>query len=207
MKLDSKYFDCIRVKPGRDRMQSQQVRLCEWEGCRSAGSHRAPKGRGREGEYFIFCLDHVRDYNKSYNYFNGMSDLEFADYQRAAMTGHRPTWSSGINAWSARAARTNARRNRFNPHTVDPFDIFPGEGEGYSRAEQQRVERPIRNAERKAFSALDLSFESTAEDIKARFKLLVKRHHPDSNGGDRSNEERLRDIIQAYNYLKKAGFC
>lgn len=188
-------------------MQSQQIRLCEWEGCQNAGGHRAPKGRGREGEYFIFCLDHVRDYNKSYNYFNGMNDTEFADYQRAAMTGHRPTWSSGINAWSARAARSNAKRNRFNPHTVDPFDIFPEAGERYSRAEPQQAQRPIRNAERKAFSALDLSFESTAEDIKARFKLLVKRHHPDSNGGDRSSEERLRDIIQAYNYLKKAGFC
>lgn len=188
-------------------MQSQQVRLCEWEGCEHAGNHRAPKGRGREGEYFIFCLDHVRDYNKSYNYFNGMSDTEFADYQRAAMTGHRPTWSSGINAWSARAASSNARRNRFNPHTIDPFDIFPGAGESYSRPEQPQTQRPIRNAERKAFLALDLSVESTAEDIKARFKMLVKRHHPDSNGGDRSNEERLRDIIQAYNYLKKAGFC
>lgn len=187
-------------------MQSQQVRLCDWEGCNSAGSHRAPKGRGREGEYFLFCLDHVRDYNKSYNYFNGMSDTEVADYQKAAMTGHRPTWSSGINAWSASNARADARRNQFSADTIDPFNLFP-EGDGTSRTQHHRPQRPIRNAERKAFSALDLPFDSTAEDIKARFKMLVKRHHPDSNGGDRSSEDRLRDIIQAYNYLKKAGFC
>lgn len=206
MKLDSKYFDRIRVKPKRDRMQNQQVRLCEWEGCQNPGSHRAPKGRGREGEYFLFCLDHVRDYNKSYNYFNGMSDSEVSDYQKAAMTGHRPTWSSGINAWSARAGRADAQRNQFNAETIDPFNLFPGSS-SHTHTEHRRPDRPIRNAERKAFGTLDLPFESTAEDIKARFKLLVKRHHPDSNGGDRSCEDRLRDIIQAYNYLKKAGLC
>lgn len=206
MKLDSKYFDRIRVKPQRDRMQNQQVRLCEWEGCQNPGSHRAPKGRGREGEYFLFCLDHVREYNKSYNYFNGMSDAEVSDYQKAAMTGHRPTWSSGINAWSARAGRTDTGRHQFSAETIDPFNLFPG-SEGHAQTEHRRPQRPVRNAERKAFSTLDLPVESTTEDIKARFKLLVKRHHPDSNGGDRSCEERLRDIIQAYNYLKKAGFC
>jgi len=188
-------------------MQSQQIRLCEWEGCQSTGNHRAPKGRGREGEYFLFCLDHVRDYNKSYNYFNGMSDNDVADYQKAAMTGHRPTWKSGINAWSSHAARADARRNQFNADTIDPFNLFP-DADGPGRTQQhQRPHRPVRNAERKAFSTLDLAIESTAEDIKARFKLLVKRHHPDSNGGDRSTEDQLRDVIQAYNYLKKAGFC
>ncbi|MND04323.1 Chaperone protein DnaJ [compost metagenome] len=65
----------------------------------------------------------------------------------------------------------------------------------------------IRNAERKALDALGLEGEVSKADIKARFKLLVKRHHPDANGGDRSNEDRLREIIQAYKYLKSAGYC
>jgi len=65
----------------------------------------------------------------------------------------------------------------------------------------------VRNAERKAFDTLGLDAEATATDIKAKFKLLVKRHHPDANGGDRSCEDRLREIIQAYNYLKSVGLC
>jgi DnaJ-class molecular chaperone len=65
----------------------------------------------------------------------------------------------------------------------------------------------IRNAERKALETLGLEFEATGVEIKARFKELVKRHHPDANGGDRATEDRLRDIIQAYKYLKTAGFC
>ena len=65
----------------------------------------------------------------------------------------------------------------------------------------------MHNAERKAFDTLGLEIDATATEIKARFKELVKRHHPDANGGDRSTEDRLREIIQAYNYLKSAKFC
>ena len=65
----------------------------------------------------------------------------------------------------------------------------------------------VRNAERKALDAMGLESNARAPDIKARFKLLVKRHHPDANGGDRTCEDKLREIIQAYNYLKSAGFC
>ena len=65
----------------------------------------------------------------------------------------------------------------------------------------------MRNAERKALHALSLEDGATSADIKARFKELVKRHHPDANGGDRTSEDKLREIIEAYNYLKKTGFC
>ena len=65
----------------------------------------------------------------------------------------------------------------------------------------------VRNAERKALDTLGVDLGATRADIKARFKMLVKRHHPDANGGDRGSEDRLREVIQAYNYLKSAGFC
>lgn len=209
MKLDSKYFDRIRMKPDQDRLRSQQVPVCGWPSCDKPGMHRAPKGRGREGEYHLFCLDHVREYNKSYNYFSGMSDDDVAAYQKASMTGHRPTWSSGINAWAATgfrsAAESHVRGYKRDFETVDHFGFFksdPQQSQG-----DRAPPRPIRNAERKSFNTLDLPIESTPEEIKARFKALVKLHHPDSNGGDRGHEDRLREVIQAYNYLKQAGFC
>ena len=65
----------------------------------------------------------------------------------------------------------------------------------------------LRNLERKSLAALDLDGHETAEEIKARYKTLVKQLHPDANGGDRSSEERLRQIIQAYHYLRSVGFC
>jgi len=79
---------------------------------------------------------------------------------------------------------------------------------GRARAEKPAAEaRPVRNAERKAFDTLGLEIDAAAAEIKARFKELVKRHHPDANGGDRSTEDRLIEVIQAYNYLKSAKFC
>jgi DnaJ-domain-containing protein 1 len=92
---------------------------------------------------------------------------------------------------------------------ADPFDILrefgaPRTGAAQSRAEADR-RRTVHNAERKALHALGLEETASVAEIKARFKELVKRHHPDANGGDRASEDKLREIIEAYNYLKKTG--
>jgi DnaJ-domain-containing protein 1 len=88
----------------------------------------------------------------------------------------------------------------------DGFGLFGGDT-GEETAHEARPQRPIRNAERKCLRSLGLDETATRDDIKASFKALVKLHHPDSNGGDRRTEDKLRDVIQAYNYLKQAGLC
>jgi hypothetical protein len=92
----------------------------------------------------------------------------------------------------------------------DPLGIFRefGGPADARRASERRLSefRPTRNAQRKALDALGLEADASAQEVKTRFKALVKRHHPDANGGDRSSEDRLREIIQAYNYLKSIGF-
>ncbi len=96
----SKFFDSIRIKPRAGAKQPrarEEVVACEWPDCESRGSHRAPKGRGNEREYFHFCLNHVRAYNQSYNFFQGMNADAVARYQKDALTGHRPTWKMGAN--------------------------------------------------------------------------------------------------------------
>ncbi|HMN88241.1 MAG TPA: J domain-containing protein [Bauldia sp.] len=206
MNLNSKYFDRIRISPDDGAVKDAGARLCEWAGCTAHGGYRAPKGRMREGQYHNFCLDHVREYNKSYNYFAGMGDDDVAAYQRAAQTGHRPTWTIGVNRMGEKADRP---RN-WTDGVADPFGIFGGAfSAGGDRQPESEVpeRRPLRNLERKSFAALDLEGTESAADIKARYKELVKRLHPDANGGDRSSEDRLRQIIQAYHYLKSAGFC
>jgi hypothetical protein len=204
MSSDSPLFDRIRVKPDQDRRLRQQHPPCEWPGCAGAATHRAPKGRDRENEYWRFCLDHVREYNHSYNFFAGMSTDDIARYQREAVIGHRPTWKMGMNGGKP-AGRSRAAR--FGPAfegANDPFGLF-GDAQNGEHL-KRRETHVIRNAERKALDTLGLEGEATTAQIKVRFKELVKRHHPDANGGDRSSEERLREIIQAYNYLKSVGF-
>jgi hypothetical protein len=199
MKFDSPLFDRIRVKPDKDRRRKTDGPECQWEGCTEKATHRAPKGRGNDQDYWRFCLGHVREYNQSYNFFKGMSDAAVSAYQKDALTGHRPTWKMGTGKGGVRPD--------FQAFTgdTDPFGLF---GEG-ARAEQRakaEAARPIRNAERKALDTMGLDIDATSVQVKARFKELVKRHHPDANGGDRSTEQRLIEIIQAYNYLKSVGF-
>jgi len=204
MDLNSKYFDRIRIRRGETAAPAPDTAPCEWHGCGHLGGYRAPKGRGREGQYYNLCLDHVRDYNKSYNYFSGMADDDIVAWQRSAATGHRPTWTMGVN-------REEFDPGRAHPNAAwatafsDPFGIFGGGGRHTPNAAP--VRRPLKNLERRSFAVLDLEGDEGGVEIKARYKTLVKQHHPDANGGDRSSEDRLRQIIQAYHYLKAAGFC
>jgi DnaJ domain len=212
MPIDSsKFFDSIRIKPNKlSAKQQAQAReeaaMCEWAGCPNKGPHRAPKGRENSREYWHFCLNHVREYNQSYNFFQGMNADAVARYQKDALTGHRPTWKMGANT-AGKKGKGGVEDDLDG--ASDPFSMFselngraswrPGPGAG---AQTKTEARKVMNAERKALQVMGLSAEATLVDVKAKYKALVKQHHPDANGGDRSTEDRLIEIIKAYNYLK-----
>lgn len=195
MNLNSPLFDRIRVKSRTKQEPRNEVIRCDHPGCAAAGEFRAPMGRDREGEYFCFCLDHVREYNASYNYFSGMSPEAMARYQRDAAVGHRPTWAVG-EAEAARWKRPSDDPSRFG----DPFSLFGQNRARQAAAEPQKPRYGI--AAKKALDQLGLDETADAETIRTRYKNMVKRLHPDANGGDRSLEDKLREIIRAYNYLK-----
>jgi curved DNA-binding protein CbpA len=206
MPIDSaKFFDSIRIKPRAAAKQApvrESAIMCEWPECKNKGPHRAPKGRENSREYWHFCLDHVREYNQSYNFFSGMNAEAVARYQKDALTGHRPTWKMGANGSPGKGKGAEDFDG-----AADPFSMFselngrgrwrPGPG---AQAEAQT--RKVFNAERKALQVMGLGPEATLKDVKVKYKALVKQHHPDANGGDRSTEDRLIEIIKAYNYLK-----
>jgi hypothetical protein len=198
MKSDSPLFDRIRVKPDKDRRPKTAGPGCEWHACKEKATNKAPKARGTEKEYWNFCLKHARDYNQSYNFFSGMSDAAVMAFQKDALTGHRPTWKMGTG-------KRNIKPDLSAFGTRDdPFGLF---GEGMRNEQKKQTEkRQIRNAERKALDRLGLDVGATPQQVKVRFKELVKQFHPDANGGDRSTEDRLVEVIQSYNYLKSAGF-
>jgi hypothetical protein len=205
MDLSSKYFDRIRIsRPTVEARAETAAAPCQWAGCGRHGGYRAPMGRGREGQYLNFCLEHVREYNRSYNYFSGMSDDDIVAYQRSAQTGHRPTWTVGADR---RPDEGFAPNRAWAAAFSDPFGFFAHGAETRRAKAPEGPRRPLRNVERRSFEALDLDGGETGQEIKARYKTLVKQLHPDANGGDRSTEDRLRQIIQAYHYLKAAGFC
>jgi DnaJ-domain-containing protein 1 len=137
-----------------------------------------------------------------------MNPDDIAKYQKEAVVGHRPTWKMGMNGGRP---TSRSRSSRFHPEIAgadDPFGVFRefGGPSGARRSERGGEPRTVHNVERKALDALGLDAGASVEDVKTRFKALVKRHHPDANGGDRSTEDKLREIIQAYKYLKSIGF-
>jgi curved DNA-binding protein CbpA len=198
MSLSSKFFDRIRIaRPGQPKPASTGLGPCQWKGCENDATHRAPMGRKREGEFFRFCFEHVTLYNRTYNYFSGLDDDTVARFQKDALTGHRPTWGLGVN-------RAGEAPPDFGPAATGSARIRARMTGQSAAGRQVRKPRPL---EQKALDDLGLPHSANPETVKARYKELVKRHHPDANGGDRSTEDRLRRIIQAYKVLKQAGLC
>jgi hypothetical protein len=204
MNLNSPLFDRIRSRPRRAEQPSAAPSGgCEHPGCAEKGEHRAPKGRSAEGQYWRFCMQHVREYNASYNYFAGMSDDAVAKYQKEAIVGHRPTWSMGVNA-ARKTAGPDGAEFVYN----DPLGVF--RAAGFDAGASSRPEQPragIGPVARRAYDVLGLEEGTEPTLVKARYKQLVKQVHPDANGGDRSYEDRLREVLNAYNTLKAAGLA
>lgn len=168
-------------------------RPCDWPGCDGHGEFRAPRSRERLRDFFHFCLDHVRTYNQAWDFFSGMNQDEIEQYLREDVTWHRPTWRTGVNGGVAGAGW----------RWQDPFEIFiNGQGTGgtHGASEWDRAARQESTTER-MLKVLDLEPTSGRSELKARYKQLVKIHHPDLNGGDKKAEERLKLINEAYTYL------
>jgi DnaJ-domain-containing protein 1 len=168
-------------------------RLCDWPGCDCLGEFRAPKGRERLREFLHFCLEHVREYNRSWDFFSGMSQAEIEAYLREDVTWHRPSWPFGT------------ARPRFNPawRWQDPLGEFMnggGTNGTHGASEWDRRRAPLGKTD-KMLQVMDLAPGATRADLKARYKQLVKKHHPDLHGGDKKAEERLKVINEAYTYL------
>jgi hypothetical protein len=170
------------------------TRLCDQPGCTEEGLYRAPKSRDRLTDYYVFCLDHVRDYNSTWDYYRGMSQDEIEAHIRYDTVWQRPTWPLGSFGSSRSRDPLDAIR--------DGFGFFAEHNEERKAAEE--LWRP-RSAEEKALSALGLKPPTVFAEIKRRYKELVKRLHPDANGGDKGAEEQLKVINQAYSTLKQAA--
>ncbi|HRO02680.1 MAG TPA: J domain-containing protein [Terricaulis sp.] len=194
-----KFIDIRVKKPDAEtQKRAREERACDHIGCERVGRFMAPKGRDHEGQFWHFCRDHVAAYNKRWNYFSGMSDSELADYQAREEVGHRPTWTfrGGRNDRLAASARAGFSGG-------DPFSLFGARDP--SGKPQATPKRRLTRLQAKAFEALSLEEGATSEAIRARYAELVKRWHPDSNGGDRGAEESLQRVLNAYQTLKAGG--
>lgn len=181
---------------GPDGGPGAAMRRCDHEGCKNAGEFRAPRRRDSLRTYYWFCLDHIREYNKAWNYYAGMSREEVERHVREDIVGWRPTWPVGLRGRFGRGARF-----------YDPFGFFTGAEAGAQEAADDGAASPgeyvPETREGKALAQLNLRPPITFSAIKSRYKELVKRHHPDANNGDKGAEEKLKLINEAYGILKR----
>lgn len=184
-----------------DILSETAERKCAHAGCSEAGEYRAPKtrllDRGGPDDYQWFCLTHIREFNKSWNFFAGMTPEEIAHYRNQDVTGHRPTWKLG--------SRTATPRHGYSFH--DPFGFraeMEGDGTTAGGAEA-KPQTSLDAKSRAAYATLNLEPGCSLEEIKRRHKELAKKYHPDICGGDKKAEEILKNINQAYTHLRSCA--
>lgn len=178
-----------------------QVKTCDHPECREEGAYRAPQARDRLNEYYWFCLDHVRAYNRAWNYYAGMDENEIETERRRDSTWHRPSWPLG-----------SMGKHRGRAHFRDDFGFFSEEAEEEEQdrrrweenRDRHRRDKAHDSAEKQALAEMDLAPPIDFDAIKARYKTLVKKLHPDVNGGDHSLEDKLKAVNQAYATLRNA---
>lgn len=165
-----------------------ETRCCEFPGCRDDGIYPAPQARDRLHDYYWFCLEHVRAYNAAWNYYAGMSEAEVEHHRRTDTVWQRPSWPFGGPSYKHEQRIEDALRQEF----AGIFDDGP---------HPSRPPRPP-SEEEQALAVLELEAGADAVQIKARYIELVKKLHPDANGGDLEAEERLKAVNLAYTALK-----
>jgi hypothetical protein len=166
------------------------ARCCEMPDCRESGEYRAPKNR-ELSDYYWFCQTHARDYNQAWNYFAGMSGEEIEDQIIQSYYGDRPTWRYDTEGAAEEVLRRTAWKT-YNFTEREPPKTQHG----------RSVSRNTPEGE--ALAVMGLEPPVTLDEIKARYKELAKKHHPDVNRGSPESEELLKTINMAYTILKMA---
>ena len=171
------------------RVELPEPTQCGYAGCAEAAEFRAPLSNrvpGAVGGWQWLCLDHVRAFNNSYNFFDGMSPDAIAAAQ------------SPLAGWE-RAAHDPAGR------LLDPLGVLEGRyGGAVFAVRRARSGAMLSDADLAALQTLGLAADATLTDIRQAYKALARRYHPDSNGGDRAHERKLQQVLEAYTHLKTA---
>lgn len=168
-------------------------KVCDMPDCKQPAPHRAPKSRYSpiDKNYYFFCQAHAAEYNKQWNYFEGMSEMEIEMYWADLDTDHRPTWDRGDPKKFTTAGLYDSFTSKFG-------DVFGGKGASIDEM-AGKIPPPSRKV-KEALAAMELEWPTTKDAVKAQFKQLVKKYHPDVNKNEHA-EERFKRITEAYTII------
>ncbi len=182
-----------RGRRGMSGASETSTRVCDHEGCNEPGKYRAPKAPDVLDDFYWFCKDHVREYNTKWNFFDGTTEAEM----NAQMSSDK-VWERKTKAFNDPEARAWARLGIEDPHQVLGGNATqnPGKNRG--------GQRKLPPTERRAIEILEASEHASKAEIRKAYKALIKVLHPDINGGDRSQEEQLQQVVWAWDQIKQS---
>jgi len=162
--------------------------ICEWEKCKEMGEFKAPVEKDNSRKFKWLCKEHIKLFNKNWNYFEGMTQTQFEIFLKSDLTWHRPTQKFG--------STDNFFNILWNNALSDKYKIF--------KEKSSRHVNTLRLSEKdkEAFKLMDLEFSADWTTVQKKFKTLVKKFHPDRNSGNKEFEDRLKKITMAYSHLR-----
>ena len=163
--------------------------ICDWNNCFEEGSYKAPVEKDNSKKYRMLCLKHIKEFNKNWNYFEGMDDDQIYEFIKSDMTWHKPTQSFSSSDNFFKILWNNALDDKLNIFKSSNFKEFK--------------KTKISHTDRDALEVMELNDETKWEEIHKKFKSLVKKYHPDKNQGNKKFEDKLKKITLAYSQLKK----
>ena len=164
--------------------------ICDWNNCNEIGEYKAPVERDNSKKYRLLCLEHIKEFNKNWNYFENMNDAEIIDFIKADMTWHKPTQNFSAQDNFFKILWNNALKEDLIKNGIDKRQI-------------KLAHFNFSDKDLKAFEILGLDVSINWENIRSKFKKLVKKFHPDMNLGNKKFEEKLKVITLAYTQLKR----
>jgi hypothetical protein len=186
----------VKTRRGMSGVFETSTRKCEHPGCDLAGQYRAPKSPDILDDYWWFCKDHVREYNTKWNFFSGATEEEYEAQVDKDRVWERPTKPFGKKGEEQRAwSRLGIQ---------DPLDVLGQNGTRNPGKSITGGTRRLPPTERKALEILEARDHWTRPEIRKQYKSLVKDLHPDMNGGDRSDEDRLQEVVWAWDQIKES---
>ena len=162
--------------------------ICDWSNCKKAGNYKAPIEKDNSKKFRLLCLEHIKIFNKKWNYFANMTNEEIEYFIKSDLTWHKPTKSFNSSENFFNILWNNALEDKLNIFESSNFKNFKKD--------------KLTSTDRDALDIMGLKYEAKWEEIQKKFKSLVKKYHPDKNLGSKKFEDKLKKITLAYSKLK-----
>ena len=182
------------IKKNNLSWEQKSFKKCDADKCQEKGEYKAPKSRILLNEYFFFCLNHIKEYNKSWDFYKGMTVDQIENSMRSDTVWDRPSWPL--------KGKYKTIFDDFDEY-IDDFDKTDNNKINENYFKNKLIDETLTFDENQAIKRLELKMPISLEKVKKKYKKLVKIFHPDVNGNNKDAEERFKQINESYKLLLK----